>query len=103
MSISSPTENARNLPAQIPGWLFGFVTIAIGTVNLFWGNDPGFGAFLLLLSLVFFPPFNLVFKRLTGYTIPWFAKILLAAFILWAALGVGELPEKIAMMVNDLK
>lgn len=35
---------------------FGVLFIAIGVVNLFWGNDPGFGAFIVLLALVYFPP-----------------------------------------------
>jgi len=41
---------------DIISWLFGIVVVAIGLVNLFWGNDPGFGVFLLLLSLVYFLP-----------------------------------------------
>ena len=79
-------------------WLFGIVVVAIGTINLFWGNDPGFGLFLLLLAAVFAPPFSVFFKEKTGFAIPGYVKILLGLFILWAALGVGELFAKIDLM-----
>ena len=82
--------------------LFGIAAFAIGIVNTFWGNDPGFGIFLLLLSLVYFPPLNTIFKEKTGLSIPAVLKILLAIFILWAALGVGELFDKIDLMMMDL-
>ena len=32
----------------------------------------------------------------------WLLKILVGVFIIWAAMGVGELFDKIEMMVNDL-
>ena len=88
---------------KIIGWAFGLVAFAIGIVNLFWGNDPFFGAFIILLSFVFFPPVNSVIKKLVGFSVPWFVKLLLGLFILWAALGVGELFDKIDLMMNDLR
>jgi hypothetical protein len=69
---------------------------------VFWGNDPGFGAFLLLLSSVYLPPVNVMIKKRTGFSIPLAVKILLGIFILWAALGVGELFHKIDLMMMDL-
>ena len=88
---------------KIIGWAFGLVAFAIGIVNLFWGNDPFFGAFIILLSFVFFPPVNNVIRRMAGFSVPWFVKLLLGLFILWAALGVGELFDKIDLMMNDLR
>ena len=86
-------------------WLFGIVVFAIGMVNTFWGNDPGFGVFLLLLSFVYFLPVNDILRKMTGFTIPGMViiKILLGVFILWAALGVGELFDKIDLMMMDLR
>ena len=82
--------------------LFALVVFAIGVVNVFWGNDPGFGVFLVLLSFVYFPPLNTIFKEKTGFSIPAIVKFLLGFFILWASLGVGELFDKIDLMMNDL-
>jgi hypothetical protein len=83
--------------------LFGMLAIAIGIINTFWGNDPGFGIFIIVLSAAFFPPITALIREKTGRRIPGFLKILLALFILWASLGVGELPDKIGMMIIDLR
>jgi hypothetical protein len=69
---------------------------------MFWGNDPFFGVFIVLLSLVYFPPANALLKKITGFSIHPIIKILLGIFILWAALGVGELFDKIELMKQDL-
>jgi VIT1/CCC1 family predicted Fe2+/Mn2+ transporter len=100
-------EIARNdgsTALTIISWLFGVIFFAIGFVNTFWGNDPGFGIFILLLSLIYILPVNAILRKLTGFSIPkmWLIKILLGLFIIWAAMGVGELFDKIEMMVNDL-
>jgi hypothetical protein len=102
MNSKSETDtSSESIPATIISWLFGLLVIGIGLVNTFWGNDPGFGIFLLLLSLVYFPPLTAMLKEKTGWSIPWFIKVLLALFILWAALGVGELFDKIDLMMGD--
>ena len=90
---------------NIISWLFGIVVVAIGLVNLFWGNDTGFGVFLLLLSLVYFLPVNAILRKLTGLSIPklGIVKIVLGIFILWASLGVGELFDKIELMMNSFR
>lgn len=95
----------KSLFLNIIGWLFGIVFLAIGVINMFWGNDPGFGVFILLLSLVYFLPVNDILKKMTGFSIPGMGiiKILLGVFILWAALGVGELFDKIDLMMMDLR
>jgi hypothetical protein len=92
----------KSIVWNIISWLFGVVVFAIGVINVFWGNDPGFGVFLVLLSFVYFPPLNIIFKEKTGFSIPAIVKFLLGIFILWASLGVGELFDKIDLMMIDL-
>ncbi|GHA56273.1 hypothetical protein [Pontibacter akesuensis] len=89
----------------IISWLFGTVFFAIGVVNTFWGNDPGFGVFIVLLSLVYFLPVNDILRKTVGFPIPKLRllKILVGLFILWAAMGVGELPDKVELMLHDLR
>ncbi|MDI6048889.1 MAG: hypothetical protein Q8R22_11155 [Flavobacterium sp.] len=88
---------------NIISWGFGIVVLVIGIINTFWGNDLGFGVFLIVLSVVYFPPTNVIFKKITGFSIPLVIKILLGLFIIWAALGVGELFNKIELMMMDLE
>jgi hypothetical protein len=96
--------NNNSTVLNIISWLFGAVFFAIGVVNTFWGNDPFFGIFIILLSLVYFLPVNDILRKMTGFSVPRFGivKILLGIFILWAALGVGELFDKIDLMIKDL-
>lgn len=82
-------------------WIFGLIVLAVGLINTFWGNDPGFGIFLMILSLVYFPPVNHVIRIRSGFIIPVILKILLGIFIIWASLGVAELFDKIDLMMND--
>ena len=88
---------------NIISWGFGIVVLVIGIINTFWGNDLGFGVFLIVLSVIYFPPTNVIFKKITGFSIPLIIKILLGLFIIWAALGVGELFNKIELMMMDLE
>jgi hypothetical protein len=99
---SAITTKEGTVLGSIISWLFGLIVLTIGLVNTFWGNDPGFGIFLVLLSLVYLPPANTVFRKWTGRAIPLAVKIVLGIFILWAALGVGELFDKIDLMMQDL-
>lgn len=92
--ITGKTENAA-------GWIFGIIAFAIGVINTLWGNDRGYGIFILLLSFVYFPPINALFSKWIGFSIPRIAKILLGLFILWSALGVGELFYKIHLMMQS--
>ncbi len=87
--------NNKSAVLNIISWISGFLFSFIGVVNMFWGNDPGFGIFIFLLSVVCYPPINVLFNKLTGRTIPTTVKIVSAAFILWASTGVGELFDKI--------
>jgi len=86
---------------DVISWVFGIVVFAIGIINSFWGNDPFFGVFIILLSFVYFPPVTALFKTITGFNIPRFVKIIVGVFILWAALGVGELFDKIELMTRS--
>ena len=83
-------------------WLFGIAVFAAGIVNMFWGNDFWFGVFILLLSFIYFSPVDVLLERVTGFTIPVIIKIILALFIVWATVGVGELFDKIEMMMQDI-
>jgi hypothetical protein len=97
--------NNISIVLNIIGWLFGIIVFAIGIINMFWGNDPFFGVFILLVSFIYFLPVNDVLKKMIGFSIPRMGmiKILLGPFILWAALGVGELFDKIDLMMMDFR
>ena len=93
------------MTTNLTGWIFGIAVFPAGVLNTFWGNDPEFGVFILLLSSVYFPPtsniLSAVSKQVVGYPIPKIGKIVLATFIVWATLGVGELFDKIDLMMQD--
>ena len=83
-------------------WIFGFMVMGIGLVNTFWGNDPGLGVFLVALSFLYFPPANAFTREKFGFAIPILVKIILDVLIIWVSLGVGELFDKIGLMMEDL-
>ncbi|MBS3992992.1 MAG: hypothetical protein KGZ87_04670 [Bacteroidetes bacterium] len=81
--------------------VFGVLFSCIGFVNMFWGNDPFFGLFITVLSVVFYLPFlNLVLDKIPKKLMLG-GKILIGLFIIWASLGVGELADKIELMVYN--
>ena len=81
-------------------WFVAVLFSTIGIVNCVVGNDPEFGIFILLSSLFFYPPLRLVFQQKTGRKIPALVLILLGLFVFWSSLGVGELLEKINMILG---
>ena len=85
--------------------VFGIIFLAIGLLNMFWGNDAVFGIFIVLISLIYFLPVNDIFIKMIGFSIPGMGmiKIILGIFIIWAALGVGELFGKIDLMMTDFR
>lgn len=97
--------NNNSIVLNAIGWLFGAVVFAIGVVNTFWGNDTGFGVFIIILSLVYFLPVNDIIRRTNEFlnTRMGIVKIVLGVFILWAALGVGELFDKINLMTMTFR
>ena len=99
---SGAAINSSSILGDIISVFFGVLFLAIGIINTFWGNDAGYGIFVILLSLVFFPPVGRLIKSKTGRSIPLVVKIILALFIIWSALGVAELFDKIELMRNSL-
>ena len=99
--IMSRTINNPLSIGNLVSWVFGILFLFIGLVNLFWGNDPGYGAFIILLSFVFFPPVMALVKEWTGISLHWIIKLFIGLFIIWSALGVGELFDKIEMMLSN--
>lgn len=93
--------NYKLILADVVSWLFGLTFFAAGVINAFWGNDNYFGVFVILLSFAFFPPITNFLKALFGISIPISGKILLAMFIIWMTMGVGELPAKIEIMMKS--
>jgi hypothetical protein len=85
------------------GGIFGSVFFAIGVINTFWGNDTGFGIFIILLSILYFIPLNAILLKISGYKFSGVVKVILGIFILWASLGVGELFDKADMMLRDIR
>lgn len=101
---SEITVNNKSIVENIISWVFGILFLAIGIINTFWGNDPQFGVFIVLLAFVYFLPVNTILEKMFGFSIPkmGIVKIVLGIFIIWAALGVGELFDKIELMKMGL-
>lgn len=91
----------KSVALQFISWLFGILVLATGIINTFWGNDTGFGIFLILLSFAFYPPVDRLARNIAGFGIPGILKVVLAVFIIWAAIGVGELPAKVDLVLQD--
>jgi hypothetical protein len=91
---NSPTSN-------FIAWVSGLLFSIIGLINTFWGNDPFFGLFILVISLIYLPPVNALINNKLGLKVHIAIKIGLGLFVLWAALGVGELFAKIDLMLNS--
>lgn len=101
---TKPELTIHNKPVlgNIISCFFGIVFLAIGLINTFWGNDPGYGIFIVLLSFLYFPPVTAFIKKILGISIPLAVKIILGVFIIWTALGVGELFDKISLMLRAI-
>ncbi|MGZ5287126.1 MAG: hypothetical protein ACXWB9_08085, partial [Flavisolibacter sp.] len=57
--------------------VFGVLFFAIGVVNTFWGNDPQFGVFIILLSFLYFPPVSRMIKNRIGFSVSPLLKIII--------------------------
>ena len=90
---SSITMNYKSIIFNVISWLFGVAVFTVGLINTFWGNDPFFGLFLVMLSFVYFPPVAAMIKSKVGVSIPAVIKISLAVFIVMAA-WVGIMLER---------
>lgn len=83
--------------------LCGILFSLIGLVNLFYGNDPFYGLFVIILASLYFPPIYNQIQKVTGYQIPGWVKVALGLFIIWSSVGVGELGDKVDLMLESLK
>lgn len=73
-------------------WFFGVVIFTLGILNLFQVH-PVPGIIYILLSSLFIPQTNKLFRKNVGFTIPLAVKILLGLVIFWFTLGVSDLAE----------
>jgi hypothetical protein len=84
----SKSNESQSYDIQYHRLDIGIAVFAAGVVNTFWGNDPGFGVFILLLSFVYFPPtsniLSAISKQLVGFPI---AKVAKSS---WASLLSGQ-------------
>jgi hypothetical protein len=78
------------------GWCYGIVFSLIALINIFWGNDILFGVFYI-------PTISDLIALKTGIRLPLWSKIAIALFIIWSSVGVGELFEKIDMMLQSFQ
>lgn len=76
----------------IISWLLGLTIMTLGGLNLILIH-PIPGAVFILLSLLFLPPVENLFKKKLGFTVPFPALIFLALLIFWFTLGVSDLGE----------
>lgn len=65
------------------GRFFGIAVFTTGVVNIFWGNDPEFGAFILILSIAYFPEMKDLIEKYAGFSIHPAAKVIAGIFIIW--------------------
>lgn len=86
-------KNARQT-SQIIGWIFGIIVLAISVLNLILVH-PVPAVVYLLLSLVYLPPANVVFRKKFGFSIPLVVKIILGVVIIMFTLGVSDLGDMI--------
>jgi hypothetical protein len=87
------------LGSKFVSLIFGISFSFIGFVNIFWGNDPFFGLTIFALSFIYcLPAIDLLQNKISSkaFTI---AKYVLGILILWTSLGVGELFDKIELML----
>ena len=85
MSRPSPTWN-------IISWIVGLIFIFLGIMNLIYIHHIP-GLIYLVLFPFYLPPTNEWIRKTVGFTIPLIPKMVLAFFILWYTLAVGELVE----------
>lgn len=101
--------NSLSIIGKTFSWIFGTATFLAGIINTFWGNDPFFGIFLIIVSVFYFLPVNILImltKKVSRISIcprlAILAKVLVGIFIFIAVLGVGEIFDKINLMMSDL-
>ncbi len=73
-------------------WALGILFIVLGFLNAFLVHIIP-GIFYIVLSLLYFPPLSVFFRDRVNITIPYLVKVVLALFVLWGTLAVGDLAE----------
>ena len=91
----------KSLLLKFGNLIFGITFSFIGFVNIFWGNDPYYGLIILILSLMYYLPIIDIMRKLIKTNYLTTAKFLIGFFILWSSLGVGELFDKIDLMLRN--
>ena len=81
--------------------IFGLLFTFIGFSNAYWGNDPYFGFIIIGLSVFYYLPLIDIFREFFSARFLNVLKIVIGFLILWASLGVGELADKVTMMLNS--
>ncbi|HSN62012.1 MAG TPA: hypothetical protein VLR49_13825 [Ferruginibacter sp.] len=84
--------NHKISTAIIISWILGMVVFAIGVSNLFLVH-PVPGIVFILLSLIYLPQVNNMFRKKFGSSIPLVFKIILGILVIWFTLGVSDLGD----------
>ena len=82
----------QSIISNVISWAFGLTIFILGVLNLLLVH-PVPGGVYLLLSLLFFPPVNTMFRKKLGFSIPLAVLIVLGIVIFWFTLGVSDLAE----------
>ena len=80
---------------------FGILFSFIGFANTFWGNDPYYGLAILLISVLFYMPLIDSFRNNLSSKAKTLILFFLGFFVLWSSAGVGELSDKIKIMIEN--
>lgn len=80
--------------ASLVSWILGIIILAIGISNMILVH-PVPGTVFILLSVLYFPPANEIFRKYFGFAIPLVFKIILSIIIIWFTLGVSDLGDMI--------
>ncbi|HZG01913.1 MAG TPA: hypothetical protein VEY71_12985 [Chitinophagales bacterium] len=94
MKHASNTWQNDPTASNIVSWSFGAILFAIGAANLVLVH-PVPGIVFLLLSIIYVPAVNAVFKKSFGFVIPLGVKIGLGIVVVWFTLGVSDLGHMI--------
>lgn len=89
--MTPPQRFARvSLPeADGGGWQASRLRL-VGPAPLF---QTGPGLVFIVVSLVYFPPANVLFRKRFGVSIPLVAKVILGLGVVWFNLGVSDLGD----------
>ena len=63
-------------------FIFGLICSFIGFVNCFWGNDPYYGYFITLLSMIFYIPLLNVMIEKIKPNVMVMIKVIIGLFII---------------------